>query len=64
MSGYPIIVEWMCAGGNFLGPTMSGVFYEELGGDETGFSYNTVILQAMVVVMFFLNILAYMDCKK
>ena len=47
--------------GNFFGPTLSGVFYDQLGGGTAGFAYNTVILQALVVVTLGANFLAYLN---
>lgn len=42
------------AAGNFCGPTLSGILY-----DEVGFSYNTLIIQCLLVLVLFLNLLFY-----
>lgn len=45
--------------GNFLGPTLSGVLFDYLGGGKAGFASNSLIIQALIVLTLFLNILAY-----
>ena len=40
--------------GNFCGPTLSGIIY-----DAVGFSYNSLVLQALVVVVLMLNTVCY-----
>lgn len=50
--------------GNFFGPTLSGVLYDELGGGTAGFASNTVVLQALVMVTLGANFLTYLDGTK
>lgn len=40
--------------GNFCGPTLSGIIY-----DAAGFSYNCLVLQLFVVIMFIINTICY-----
>ena len=40
--------------GNFCGPTVSGILY-----DVVGFSYNCLILQGLVCVVFIFNTISY-----
>ena len=44
--------------GNFLGPTLSAILLDAFGGGAEGFTYNSVVLQALVIVTLGLNILA------
>ena len=44
--------------GSFIGPTLSGVFIDLLGGSTTGFAYNSVILQGLLVVTTMLHLVA------
>lgn len=45
--------------GNFLGPTISGIIFDKMGGGKTGFACNSLVLQGLVVLVFVFNILAY-----
>lgn len=40
--------------GNFCGPTLSGIIY-----DQAGFSYNCLVLQLLVLVVLVLNTICY-----
>ena len=40
--------------GNFCGPTVSGILY-----DTIGFEYNLLILQALVIIIFTMNMIVY-----
>ena len=40
--------------GNFTGPTLSGIIY-----DNVGFSYNCLVLQLLILVLLVLNTLCY-----
>ena len=40
--------------GNFCGPTLSGIIY-----DQAGFSYNCLVLQFLVAVVLVLNVICY-----
>ena len=40
--------------GNFCGPTLSGIIY-----DQAGFSYNCLVLQFLVAIVLVLNIICY-----
>ena len=40
--------------GNFCGPTVSGVLY-----DIVGFEYNLLVLQALVIIIFIMNMIVY-----
>ena len=41
--------------GNFCGPTLSGIIY-----DQAGFSYNCLVLQVLVAIAFVLNVICYL----
>ena len=43
------------AAGNFCGPTLSGILY-----DVVGFTYNSVIIQCLLILVFSLNLLFYL----
>ena len=47
------------AAGNFFGPTLSGVLY-----DAVGFSYNSLIIQSLLGLLFVLNIIFHVLDKK
>ena len=47
------------AAGNFFGPTLSGVLY-----DEVGFSYNSLIIQSLLGLFFVINIVFHFLDKK
>ena len=49
--------------GNFIGPTLSGIFYAQLGEGSEGFSRTTVITQGLILVTICLNIIA-MTCRQ
>ena len=49
--------------GNFFGPTLSAIFLDAFGGGAEGFAYNSIILQALVVVTLGLNLLAYRSSR-
>ena len=46
------------AAGNFCGPTLSGILY-----DAVGFSYNSLIIQCLLLLVFSLNLLFYWTNK-
>jgi len=45
--------------GNFSGPTLSSLLFDKLGGGRTGFAFNSLIVQGLVVVVLLANAACY-----